>query len=120
MTDRALEMLATRPGMTIQDLGRPGYGELGVGRSGAADLPSLRLANRLVGNAAGAAALEIVDGGFALRSEGNTVLAVTGAAGPLTLVDAAGQLWPQARGQALALADGECLEIGTPEAGLRS
>ena len=38
-----------RPGLlaTVQDLGRPGYGHLGVPHSGAADAASLRLANRL-------------------------------------------------------------------------
>src|SRR6185436_18850197 len=55
-----------RPGplTTVQDLGRPGYAHLGIGRSGAADRASLRLANRLVGNPEDAAALEITLGGF--------------------------------------------------------
>jgi allophanate hydrolase subunit 2 len=45
------------PGMltTVQDLGRDGFGALGVSPSGAADAISLRLGNRLVGNAEGAA-----------------------------------------------------------------
>lgn len=50
-----------KPGMltTVQDLGREGYGPLGVSPSGAADPLSLALGNRLVGNAPGAAALEL-------------------------------------------------------------
>ena len=46
----ALEVLATGPLATIQDLGRPGHAAWGVGASGAADRASLRLGNRLVGN----------------------------------------------------------------------
>ena len=38
------------PLTTVQDAGRPGQAALGVGRSGACDLASYRLANRLVGN----------------------------------------------------------------------
>ena len=37
------------PLTTVQDRGRPGYAHLAVPRSGAADEPSFRLANRLVG-----------------------------------------------------------------------
>jgi allophanate hydrolase subunit 2 len=50
------------PGLhtTVQDLGRQGYQALGVPVSGALDGPSLRLANRLAGNADNAAALEIL------------------------------------------------------------
>jgi len=47
------------PGLftTVQDLGREGFGLLGVSPSGAADAVSLRLGNRLAGNAEVAAAL---------------------------------------------------------------
>src|SRR5260370_3438128 len=49
------------PGLftTVQDLGREGFGPMGVSASGAADAISLRLGNRLVGNAEGAAGLEM-------------------------------------------------------------
>jgi antagonist of KipI len=68
------------PGLftTVQDLGRDGFGPLGVSPSGAADAISLRLGNRLIGNAEGAAALEMtLLGGTFLFSEG-AVLALTG------------------------------------------
>src|SRR5262249_13676684 len=56
------------PGMftTVQDLGRFGYGPIGVSPSGAADPIALRLGNRLVGSPEGAAALEmtILGGSF--------------------------------------------------------
>ena len=55
----AIEVLA--PGLltTVQDLGREGFGALGVSPSGAADPVALRIGNRLVRNAEGAAGLEM-------------------------------------------------------------
>ena len=44
---RALTILATGPLTTVQDAGRIGQGSIGVGRSGACDRASYRLANRL-------------------------------------------------------------------------
>jgi antagonist of KipI len=54
-----------RPGMltTVQDLGRRGLGRFGVSPSGAMDPLALRVANRLAGNADGAAALELTGPG---------------------------------------------------------
>lgn len=73
-----------RPGplTTVQDEGRLGQGALGVGRSGACDRSSYRLANRLVGNAAGAAALEVTFGGLHLRAEHDLIVVTTGARCP--------------------------------------
>jgi len=68
------------PGLftTVQDLGREGFGPLGVSASGAADAISLRLGNRLVGNAEGAAGLEMtLLGGTFLFPEG-AVIALAG------------------------------------------
>jgi len=65
---------------TVQDLGRPGYAHLGVPHSGAVDLPSLRLANRLVGNPQDTAGLETTATGCVLRVAGRGhYVAVTGA-----------------------------------------
>jgi KipI family sensor histidine kinase inhibitor len=76
-----------RPGIlaTVQDLGRPGFGHLGVPRSGAADAASLRLANRLVGNPEGAAGLELTLGRAAFRFPAGATVAVTGAPAPVAL-----------------------------------
>ena len=54
-------LVVEHPGFqtSVQDLGRPGYGPVGVSPSGAADPVSLRLANLLVGNPPAAAALEM-------------------------------------------------------------
>lgn len=44
---------------TVQDMGRPGYAQYGINRSGAMDLVALQVGNFLVGNPADTAALEI-------------------------------------------------------------
>jgi antagonist of KipI len=69
-----------QPGMftTVQDLGRYGYGPLGVSPSGAADPISLRIGNLLVGNPESAPALEMtLLGGKFLFPEG-ALVALTG------------------------------------------
>jgi antagonist of KipI len=63
---------------TVQDLGRWGYQGLGVPVSGPMDLYSHRLANRLVGNAPMAAALEITVMGPELVSDGRLTCAAAG------------------------------------------
>lgn len=69
----------------VQDAGRPGLVHLGVGRSGAMDRAAHALANRLVGNPADAATLEVVLGGFAATVDAPLWFAVTGAWGGITL-----------------------------------
>ena len=74
-------LVVESPGMltTVQDLGRVGYGPMGVSPSGAADPVALRLGNMLVGNEPGAAALEMtLVGGTFLFPEG-AVIALAGA-----------------------------------------
>lgn len=70
-----------RPGMltTVQDLGRWGYQSRGVPVSGALDWHAHRLANRLLGNAAAMATLEVTLMGPQMQFETDTVFAVTGA-----------------------------------------
>jgi urea carboxylase len=65
---RAIEVLDGGVQTTVQDWpGRSGYWNVGVPPSGPMDDLHLRLANRLVGNDAGAAALECTLGGPTLR-----------------------------------------------------
>ena len=64
---------------TVQDLGRPGYAHLGISTSGAADALSLRAGNLLVGNAEGAAALEMTLAGGTFEFESRAIVALTGA-----------------------------------------
>lgn len=103
----------------FQDLGRHGQAGQGVSASGAMDQGALKAANRLVGNASDAPALETVGGGLALQSLGEQVVAVTGAAAPLSLSTADGRAWPVPSHAPLALADGDILRLGQPAAGAR-
>ena len=68
------------PGLftTVQDLGREGFGAIGVSASGAADAVSLRLGNRLVGNDEGAAGLEMTLLGGTFVFPERALLALTG------------------------------------------
>ncbi|MFI0720564.1 biotin-dependent carboxyltransferase family protein [Streptomyces sp. NPDC021224] len=100
---------------TVQDLGRAGYAHLGVPRSGALDVPAYRLANRLVGNTEGAAALETTVNGCALRAVRPLLVAVTGAPCPVRV---GGR--PAAWGAPVRVPDGAVLEVGAATAGLRS
>lgn len=104
----------------FQDGGRPGQAGQGVSAAGAMDQGAMRRANRLVGNAAGLPVLEALAGGLQLASSGDTMVAVTGATGTLTLTAADGRRWPVPRNQPVALADGDVLALGEPDAGLRS
>jgi antagonist of KipI len=108
MNDVAITVV--KPGLftTIQDLGRPGHRAAGVPLSGAADPVSLRLANRLVGNPATAAALEITLLGPDLRFERDAVVALAGAVFPGM---------PSAA--AMPVRAGETLSLGHATAGCR-
>ncbi len=68
------------PGLltTVQDLGRVGYGPMGVSASGAADPVALELANLLVGNERGAAALELTLTGGRFHFPQGAVVALAG------------------------------------------
>ncbi len=76
-----------KPGMltTLQDGGRSGYAELGIGRSGAFDAPALRIANALCGNARDACVLEFTLLGPTLQFHTAAWIAVTGAPIPLRI-----------------------------------
>lgn len=110
-----LEILAPGPQATVQDLGRVGYAQLGVSRSGALDPVALRLANRLVGNPEAHAGIELTYGGAALRAHAPLWCALTGAPAPLA-VDGR----PAPYGVAFGLPAGARLDIGLPRHGIRS
>jgi len=95
MPARLSSVVVEVPGLltTVQDLGRVGYGLLGVSPSGAADPVALRIANLLVGNQPGAAALEMtLAGGRFLFPRGATI-ALTGADFGATLNDQPLEMW---------------------------
>jgi antagonist of KipI len=78
---------------TVQDLGRPGFGPLGVSASGAADTVALRLGNRLVDNPEGAAALEMTLLGGAFEFPDGARAALAGSDFGATVDGAAVPLW---------------------------
>jgi len=100
---------------SVQDWpGRLGHWDVGVPPSGPMDAYAHRMANRLVGNADDAAALEITLSGPTLRFNADAVIAVTGAPVKVTLD---GQ--PLAMWQSHRVAAGSVLAIGRAEAGAR-
>jgi biotin-dependent carboxylase-like uncharacterized protein len=113
--DRELAVIRSGPLTTVQDLGRPGWAHLGVPRSGAADRASLRLANRLVGNPEGAAALEVTIGGLELEAVGDLSVAITGAPGPISIDGV-----PSPSRVLLRLPAGVVLRIGVAAVGVRA
>ncbi len=131
-TDSGLRILNPGAQSLIQDLGRRGYGNLGVSAAGALDRASLRRANRLVGNSSSAAAIETVNGGLTVEAVGDQVIAVTGAPTTLTVQSPSSAEYEESDGDArdavrsvpiaapFALLDGEVLTLGPPEAGFRN
>ena len=104
-----LRIIDGGPLTTVQDAGRPGLAAQGVGRSGACDRTSYRLANRLVRNDPGAAVLEVTFGGLALEPSADVTIALTGARCPG--VPHAAPFTVQA---------GQALRLAHPLAGLRT
>ena len=111
MSDGPAALTVVEPGplTTVQDAGRPGQGSLGIGRSGACDRRSYRLANRLVGNPEGAATLEVTLGGLVIRAETDLWVAVTGAPCPGVPLNSP-----------VLLHRGEQWRMGVPPVGARS
>jgi biotin-dependent carboxylase-like uncharacterized protein len=105
-----------QPGMftTVQDLGREGFGPMGVSPSGAADALSLRVGNLLLGNSASAAGLEMtLLGGTFLFPDGGTIL-LAGSDFAATLDGAAVETWT-----AVELRPGQTLQVGATRSGAR-
>jgi biotin-dependent carboxylase-like uncharacterized protein len=111
---RALEVVRAGALTTVQDHGRPGFAHLGVPRSGALDRAAAAAANAAVGNEPAAAVLETTLTGIAMRAIGPCVVAVTGPPAPVA-VDGV----PVAMAQAVTVADGAVLDVGTARSGVR-
>jgi antagonist of KipI len=105
------------PGLftTVQDLGREGFGPIGVSPSGAADRVSLRIGNRLVGNAEGVAALEMTLVGGAFTFERPAVIAVTGADFGPSLNGVPLPIWTS-----LEIPEGQTVTFGPSRSGARA
>jgi biotin-dependent carboxylase-like uncharacterized protein len=112
----ALEILRTGPLALIEDLGRTGLAQMGVGRSGAADRRSHTLANRLVANPDDWATVEVTFGGLAVRVCGGDLdIAVTGAD-----TDPVANGIPFGTNSIQHVKDGQVVSLQTPTAGMRS
>jgi len=105
------------PGLftTVQDLGREGFGALGVSASGAADPISLRLGNRLVGNPENAAGLEMTLLGGAFLFPEDAVLALSGSDFGATLDQIPIKPW-----MSFETRPGQTLRLGPTRSGARS
>lgn len=99
---------------TVQDLGRPGRYSIGMPPSGAMDQYSYLLANLLVGNAEGAAALEATYVGPTLEFSDDRIVAVTGGDAAVTLNGEPVPTW-----EALRVTAGDVLAFGMITSGAR-
>jgi biotin-dependent carboxylase-like uncharacterized protein len=109
-------ILVREPGLftTVQDLGREGFGPMGVSPSGAADAVSLRMGNRLVGNADQAAGLEMTLLGGTFEFPDGAVLALAGSDFGATLDGKPVELWT-----AFEAKPGQVLKLGPTRTGAR-
>lgn len=106
-----------QPGLlaTVQDRGRFGHAAQGVSRGGAVDERALLWANKLLGNHANAAAIEVTLGGFKALVKSPSFAVVCGAPVTVRLNGVAQPTW-----QVFAIATGDQLEITPAVRGLRS
>jgi antagonist of KipI len=104
------------PGLltTVQDLGREGFGPIGVSPSGAADPIALRLGNRLVGNPEGAPALEMTLFGGTFVFPEAALIALTGADFGAELEGAALPSW-----SSIKVGKGQTLRASSTRSGAR-
>lgn len=110
------ELLVHQGGLhtTVQDIGRDGYYFLGMPPSGAMDQYSYRVANMLVGNPDGAAALEATYVGPRLEFTDERRVAVTGAEAAVRINGEPVERW-----SALSARAGDVLEFAMLTAGAR-
>lgn len=99
---------------TVQDLGRPGHARTGIAENGAADRYSARVANVLVGNPDDAALLEATASRLVVVARAPLLVAVTGAAGRVTV-----DRTPQPAWEPLVVPAGQRLTVEPSRHGLR-
>jgi antagonist of KipI len=109
-----VEVLAPGLFTMVQDLGRPGFGAMGVSASGAADAIALRLGNRLVGNEENAAGLEMTLVGGTFRFPQGNLVSLTGSDFDATLDGSPVPVWTS-----LKVRPGQTLAMGATRSGAR-
>jgi antagonist of KipI len=104
------------PGMftTVQDLGRDGFGPIGVSAAGASDSVALRVGNRLVGNKEGAAGLEMTLLGGRFAFDSRAVVALTGSDFGAMVDGVPVEMW-----SAFEVKAGQTLKLGASRGGAR-
>jgi antagonist of KipI len=109
-------MLVESPGMftTVQDLGRPGFGPIGVSASGAADTVALRIGNLLLNNSPATAAIEMTLTGGTYSFPDGAEIALTGADFGPTLDGVPVEQW-----QVIHVAPGQTLRLAGTRNGAR-
>jgi len=110
-----IRILDAGPQTTVQDLGRTGQMRYGIPPSGPVDRFAFVLANRLVGNADTAAALEctLIGPRFEITDAG--AIAVTGADMPVTVNGRSAAGW-----STIAVKAGDVVKLGPARTGVRS
>ncbi|PYO04965.1 MAG: KipI antagonist [Candidatus Rokuibacteriota bacterium] len=110
-----IRILDAGPQTTVQDLGRTGQMRYGIPPSGPVDRFAFVLANRLVGNADTAAALECTLIGPRFEITGAGAIAVTGADMPVTVNGQSAAGW-----RTIAVKAGDVVRLGPARTGVRS
>lgn len=110
-----ITVLETSALNTVQDLGRTGYRQFGVGTSGAMDPLAVEIGNVLLGNPPGAACIEIQTYPFVIRFESAGGFAVTGVDAALDLDGRPVLAWTAEQAAA-----GQVLTVGPPRGGARA
>lgn len=99
---------------TVQDLGREGFGAMGVSPSGAADAISLRIGNRLVENPETAAGFEMTLVGGTFKFPDGAVLALAGSDFGAALDGVPVKVWTSVQAR-----PGQTLRVGPTRDGAR-
>ncbi len=112
-TSPGIEVLGPGTLTTVQDWpGREGYWDIGVPPSGPMDAQAFRIANRIVGNPEGAAALEMTATGATLRFACDALIALTGARMQASIDGDSIDFW-----KPVQITAGSVLKLGAVEGG---
>ena len=115
MVSMHMKIISSGPLTTIQDNGRFGFMEYGIGESGAMDKSSYQKANALVGNIHGEAVLEATLAGPTIEFDGDTLIAFMGADMPACIDNVVME-----RGQAYRVKKGQTVSFGIATNGVRA
>lgn len=110
-----MTVLQAGPMTTVQDEGRIGYMEYGIGQSGVMDHSSFLQANELVGNPKGEAVLEMTLMGAEILFDEDALVAYTGADMQAQIDDIAME-----RGRAYQVRKGQKIKFGMAKSGVRA